>query len=110
MRRASTDLIQDVIGEDKFFTTDHLLALREGKRDSKIIRDDSNDYKLKGLVEGLEASECCLILLAKNIGSLMGIRGTKVNGTVLAAMEFGDFCVHVMILPHLILKRILWLI
>ena len=61
----------------------------------KKIRDDTNNSKLKGLVNDIEAPGRCLILSANNTGYWLIIRGTTVTGTVLAAMEFHDFlCAH----------------
>ena len=51
----------------------------------KRIQDDTNDAKIRGLVENLEAPECCLILHDKHTGSYLTVRGTTVTGTVLAA-------------------------
>ena len=46
--------------------------------------DDANDARLKELVKDIEASDRRLVLLAKNTGSWLNVRGTTVNGTVLA--------------------------
>ena len=51
------------------------------------------------LVKDLEATDFCLILYAKNTDSWMTVQGNMVNSTVLAAMEFCDFCARVMMLP-----------
>ena len=63
------------------------------------IRDDANKAKLKGLVKDLKALNRHLIIRAKNTGSWMAIQVTIITDTVLAAADFLDFCVKVMILP-----------
>ena len=51
----------------------------------KKIWDGANNAKLKVLVDDLEAPNHRLILLSKNRGSWLTVRGTTVNGTVLVA-------------------------
>ena len=78
--RTSTELIQSVAGEGKFSTADHLLALREKRRDVQKIRGDSNNANLKGLVEYLKASGRRLILRAKKhrfLAEHMGYYGNR---------------------------------
>ena len=88
-KRSRTELIQDVMGEGVFSNGNHLLALREERRDGKKNWDDVN------------GTNHCLILRAKNIGAWLNVRGTIVTGTVLSATEFCGFCMHVMMLPPL---------
>ena len=56
-------------GASKFSTSDHLLKIREERRDRQKIQDDANNAKLKGIVKDLRASDLCLIIRAKNTGS-----------------------------------------
>ena len=48
--QASTELIRDVTGGGAFSNADHLLALREERRERAKHRDDANNTTLKGLV------------------------------------------------------------
>ena len=49
--QASTELIKDVTGGGGAFSNaDHLLALREERREREKNRDDANNATLKGLV------------------------------------------------------------
>ena len=57
--------------------------------------DDSNNAKLKGIADDLEASGRCLIIRAKSTGSWINVRGITVTGTVLAATEFRDLYAHI---------------
>ena len=87
-KRSRTELIQDVMGEGVFSNGNHLLALREERRDGKKNWDDVN------------GTNHCLILRAKNIGAWLNVRGNMVTGTLLAVKEFLGFYVHVMMLPR----------
>ena len=49
----------------------------QGKRRDKRIQDDTNDAKIRGLVENLEAPGCCLILHNKHTGSYMTVLETN---------------------------------
>ena len=62
-----------MIGEGKISAANRLLVLREERRDGYKIQDVANNSILKGLVEGLEASDFHLILHAKNTGSSMSV-------------------------------------
>ena len=90
------------MGEGEFSTAYHMLDLREERRDIQQIWDDA---KLKGLVDDLEANDRRLILLTKNTGSWLIVRGTTVTGTLLAATDFCDFFVHVMMLTPLNFRK-----
>ena len=58
------------MSRDKYLSFgDHLLALREERRDGQKSQGDTNKDKLKGLVKDLEELDCCLILFTKNTGS-----------------------------------------
>ena len=93
LQHAITELIRVVTREGAFSTTNHLLALREDMTDRQKRWDAVNNSKVKGLVNDIEASDCCLILCTKNIGSWMKVQGTMITGTVLATMEFRKiFC------------------
>ena len=70
-------------GEGEFSTADHLLDLREERRDGQKIRDDANNVNLRLIVYNLEATDCRIILSAKNTGSWITVWGTTVNYTVL---------------------------
>ena len=79
------------MGEGEFSTAYHMLDLRQERRDIQQIWDVANNAKLKGLVDDLEANDRRLILLTKNTGSWLIVRGTTVTGTLLAATDFCDF-------------------
>ena len=87
----SRELIGAITGERSFSTTDHLLALREERRDWKKRQYESNEAKLKEPVKELKATDSRLILCAKNTGSWMTVWDTTVTNEVLAATEFLDF-------------------
>ena len=53
------------MGGGAFPSADHLLALREERRDGQKIRDDVNKFTLKGLVRDINATDLRLILHAK---------------------------------------------
>ena len=89
--RTSRKLIEAVTGERSFSTADHLLALREGRRDGQNIEDDTNGSKLKGLVKYLEALILQLFIRAKKTGSWLIVWGTTLTSTVLAATGFCNF-------------------
>ena len=59
-----TDLILSLMGEGAFSNADHLLALREERRDGQKIRDGVNSAKLKDLVADLNSADRCIILSA----------------------------------------------
>ena len=54
---------------ERISTTNHLLGLREERRDRQKIEHDANDAKLKGVFDDLGAPERPLVLRSKNIGS-----------------------------------------
>ena len=85
LKRVSTELIRYVTGEGAFSNGNHLLEIREERRDRQKKQDDANDYKLKVLVRGLDVIDRQLILRAKRIGAWMNVRGNKVTGTVFMA-------------------------
>ena len=70
-------------------------------RDDKENLDDVNNAKLEVIVKNLKVFDRRLYLNAKQTGSLLTVRGTMATGTLLSAMEFRDFCVHIIILPPL---------
>ena len=72
------------MGEGEFSTANQFMAHREERHDGKI-RYYSNDAKLKGLVNDLEAPDCRLILNANNRCSWLNVWSTMVTGTVLVA-------------------------
>ena len=72
-RRASTELISAVMWESKFSTVNHLLALREERRNRIKIRDGDNEAKLGGIVKNLKEPDHHLILRAKHMGSWLTI-------------------------------------
>ena len=77
---------------------------REERNEGQKIQDDINDAKLKELVAELDTLGHLLILHAKNTGARLNICSTMLTSTVLAATEFRDFFVHVMMLPSLNFK------
>ena len=98
--RASSELLEFFTGERAFPTADHLLALREERRDRQKRRDDTNGAKLKGLVKYIKEFDRRLILRSKRRGSWLTLRGTMVTGIVLAATEFcGFLCAYYDVTP-----------
>ena len=89
-----------MMGEIKLFATDHLQALREERRDEKIL-DGNTDTKIWRLVDNLKATYRCLILRTKHIDSWPTLRVTTVTGTLLAATRFCDFCTQITMLSPL---------
>ena len=67
--RASYNLIGEVTGVRDFSTTDHLQAVNEERLDGKKDQDDTNDSKLKGIVNDQGDVEKILFLCAKYTGS-----------------------------------------
>ena len=63
-------MIGAVTVERSFFTTKHLLVIREGRRDGQKMQDYANEAKLKGIVKDRRATDRRLILRANNIGSV----------------------------------------
>ena len=84
-QRASTGLIQALMGEIEFSIANHPQALMEERRDGQKIRNDANDAKLGKLVDNLDAPERQLILHAKHMGYWMTMLYNTVTNTVLAA-------------------------
>ena len=78
-------------GARKFSTSDHLLTIREERRDRQKIQDDANNAKLKGLIYDHKSPGGRLVLRAKNTGSWLTAQGSTVTGIVLAATEFRYF-------------------
>ena len=76
------ELIWAVTGEREFFNTNHLLALREERRDGQKKRDGANDATLNGLVGDLLGTKQSLTLRTKNTGAWLSVPGTTVPGTV----------------------------
>ena len=89
--RAICNLIGSVKGYRDFSTADHLLVLREERRDNQKIRYDANWSKLKGLVRYLEVLDHRIIICAKNLGYWMTVWGTILTGIVIVAIEFCNF-------------------
>ena len=77
------------MGEGKFSNADHLMALREERRDKQIWYY-VNDAKLKELITDLDETDLFLILHSKSTGAWLNVRDTTVTGIVLAATEFID--------------------
>ena len=75
-RRTSMELIWSVTGRGKLSTTNHPLEIREERRDRQKIWDDANNAKLKEIVDIIKATDCRLIIRARNTGSWLTIRGT----------------------------------
>ena len=90
-QRASTELIRYVTGEGKFSNANHLLVLRDERRDGQKIHDDTNDAKLKYLVTDLDSADQLVILRAKNTGAWLNVQVTMLTGTILAATLFWWF-------------------
>ena len=82
---ASTELIQDIMGEGTFSNADYLLALRKERYDIQKSRYYVNSAKLKELFAELDSANQQLILCAKNTGAWLNVKGTMVTVAVLAA-------------------------
>ena len=93
--QGKAELFWDVTGGGEFYNADHLRTLSEERLDGKKDQDDAYKSKLKGLVRDLKGTDRRLLLSAKSTGSWLSIRGTAVSGTVLSAMEFWGFYVHI---------------
>ena len=62
-----------MMGVGAFSNTDHLLELREKRRDGRKNWDDAYNFKLNGLVRDLDTTNRCLILCAKNTDTWLNI-------------------------------------
>ena len=94
MLRASKGIIGAFIGEREFYTTDHLLLIKEENCDGQKIWDDANKSKLIVLVEYLKAPDRRLVIYSKNTGSWLTVQGTTVTSTVLPTTGFHYFFVR----------------
>ena len=83
------------MGVSSFPTANHLLFLREEKRDAQKIQDKSNSAKLKGPVYDLQAHNHHLTLRSKNTGSWLTVQVNTVTSTVLVATQFSHFFAHI---------------
>ena len=101
------ELIRSVTGGGEFSNAYHLLALREERHERKNIQDDVNNSKLKELVEDLNGTDRCIIIITKNTGAWLNVGDTTVAGTVLVAPDFYDFYAHVMMLLSLNFREIM---
>ena len=61
------------MGGGSFSNADHLMVIREERRDKKKNWDDTNDAKLKGLVGYLIGTNWHLILYEKTTGEWMNV-------------------------------------
>ena len=86
-------------GKGLFYNSDHLLDLREERRDGQEKRDDTNDAPLKSLVGELLGTDCRLILREKDTGAWMSVRDTRVSGKVFLGWNFMISYLHVTMLP-----------
>ena len=84
-QQSSAKLIWAVTEGGKFSNADHLLVLREERREGQKNRYDANDAKIKVLVGYLIGINRRLILRAKNTGSCLNVRGTAVTVKVFSA-------------------------
>ena len=99
-QRASVELIRDMTGGGVFYNADHLLVLREERRDGQKNLIDANEVTLKGLVGDLIGNDWRLILRAKDTGACLNVCFTTETGTVLSAIEFRYFlCAHYNVTP-----------
>ena len=87
-----------------FSTVDHIPAVIGERRDKKREQDTANDVKLQGIVSHQCTTKKRLLLGAKHTGAWLSVRGNTVTGTVIAATEFRDFYVLVIMLTPLISK------
>ena len=83
------------MGGGAFSNADHLRTLGEERRDRNKDRDAAYKTKIKVLVRYIKGNKKRLTLRAKSTGVWLSVRGTVVSGTVLSAMEFRVFNVHV---------------
>ena len=79
------------MGGGAFSNAHHLRNLSEERRDGKKDQDVAYESKLKVLVSDIKVNDKRLFLRAKSTGACLRVRGTKVSGTVLSAIEFRDF-------------------
>ena len=73
------------MGRGALYNADHLLSLRQERRDRQKNQDNVNDVKHKGLVRDLNTTNKNFILRSKNIGIWMKIRGTTVTDILFSA-------------------------
>ena len=86
---------------------DHLLELREEMRNRNKIRYDTNDSKLKGIVDDLEAPDRRIILRAKKNGSCLSVQSITITSTLLAPTVFCNFfCARYDVTPPNLLKTV----
>ena len=87
-------------GGGELSNDNHLLDIREERREKEKNRDDINEVKIKGLLRDLDTTDRNLILCAKITGAWTNVWGTTVTGKVLLATEFCDFlCAHYNVPP-----------
>ena len=82
-------------GGGAFSNSGHLRTLSEERRDRSKDWDAAYKSKLKGLVIDLKGTDKRPLLRAKITGACLSVCGTTVSGTVLSAMEFWGFYVHI---------------
>ena len=75
----------------EFLTANHVRAVSEEGSEVQKARDEANDIKLVVTGQDCPNLECIIMLRAKNTGSWLMARGTKVIIKVLSGMEFFDF-------------------
>ena len=86
-------MIGAVMGESKFSTADHILAVKGDRRDDKNYVDVANDAKLWGIISVQGAIKKHVFLRTNHTGAWMSVHVTTVTITVLTALEFCDFYV-----------------
>ena len=69
----------------EFSTTGHIWAVKEERCYGKKYRDDTNDAKLRGIVDDQGKLNKRLFLCDNHTGTWMNIRGTMENDTLLSA-------------------------
>ena len=100
-QRTSIYLVNEVTGESKFSTTDHVIAVRDERSEGGEERNRDNKIKLAETVQECPKLESRIMLHMNNVGSWLTAHGTTVTGTVLAGMEFRDFLyAHYNLTPH----------
>ena len=77
-------------GVEALSNAEHLLVLREERRDKQKNRDDVNGAKIKDLIRDLDTTNQSLILHAKCTGSWVNVHSNMVTGTVLADIDSCD--------------------
>ena len=80
-----TEFILDVTGEGAFSNANHLLTIKEERRDGDKNRDGINNSKLKDYVTDIDSADWHIIICNKNTGAWMNVQVTMITVTLLLA-------------------------